>query len=128
MESYLLFVFGKISQEPYCLVFDPLKVSVGEEKLWIDHIMVVFRSSIWRLIVDHDFWRALSIKKQINFGAIGLIAKDSVLNRWMFTLTKSSLSPKESAMQPLIQRNFLASYLLIQIKLKSYIFEKIKLI
>ena len=128
IENYLFLILGKISQKPYSFIFDSFGVSIGEEKLRIDDIVIVLRSCVRRLEINHDFRRALGLKTLFYFGAIGLIAKDSLLNRLMITLTKSSFCPKESAMQPLIHKNFLASYLLIQIKLKSYIFEKIKLI
>jgi hypothetical protein len=39
--KYLLFVFRQVSQEPYCLILDFFAVSIGDEQLGINDIMVV---------------------------------------------------------------------------------------
>lgn len=80
--------------------------------------MVVLGAGVGRLVVDQYFWRSLSVEELLNLLSIALIAEDSVLNDPKATLTKSSLSPNESAMHPRIHRNFFTSSLLIQIKLK----------
>lgn len=80
--------------------------------------MVILGASIGRLVIDEYFWRSLSVEELLNLLPIALITEDSVLNDPNLTLTKSSLSPNESAMHPRIHRNFFTSSLLIQIKLK----------
>lgn len=122
MYIYFLLVFRQVSQEPYCLIFDTFSVSIGKEKLGIDDIMVVFWSSVRGLVIDQYFWRSFWVKKQFNLLSIGFVWEYGFLNDCKNTLTISSLSPKESAMQPRIQKNFLDSYLLIQIKLKVIFF------
>lgn len=118
MNAYLLFVFGEVSQKPDGFILDLFGVSVGDEKLGIDDVMVVLRSSIRSLIVDEYFWRSFAVEEQLHLLTIGLVAEDIVLNGGATTLTKSSFSPNESAMHPRIHKNFFTSSLLIQIKLK----------
>ena len=82
----------------------------------VDDVVVILRAGVGSLVIDHDFGRALSVEKLIDLEFVGLVAEDGVLSGAWVTLTWSSLSPKESAMHPLIHRNFLESSLFIQIK------------
>jgi hypothetical protein len=58
MKWYLFFVFREVSHEPDGLVLDLLGVTVSEEKLFSNEFFVIFRASVWSLIIGEELWRA----------------------------------------------------------------------
>jgi hypothetical protein len=49
--GYFLFVFGEVPHEPNSLVFDLFGITIGEEELFADEFLIVFRSCVWGLVV-----------------------------------------------------------------------------
>lgn len=68
-----LFVFRKISHEPYCLLLNFLWVTICHKNSGINYVVIIIRSSIWGLIINQYLCRSFTIQKQINFFLIGFI-------------------------------------------------------
>lgn len=81
MTFYLLFVFGEVSHEPDGLVFDFFIVSIGEDKLFADEFFIVLGASVWGLIVSKELNGSFRIQEGLDFGSVGFVMQNGVLNK-----------------------------------------------
>lgn len=79
---YFLFPLWEISHEPYSFIFNPFGVSVGQEQLSIDYVVVVVGAGtgIRSLVVDQQFWRTFTLKKELYLLLVGFMSKNCILD------------------------------------------------